>query len=530
VTTTIARWDPEGDWPTDLRCALAWNASLASHDGVALSLGAVPARGALATAPLALSLGGIASELASELTGDNWSAYIGLPDDGLPEALDRSSLTLAFGSPVNFGLLQRALKPYVAAAAGYKPALLGLAVSRCEEEEEGAGTVVSSDGGGGGGRPPRGAPLPESAACAVVRLQSPLTPGAGYALALPAGTTYSPTAGPLAADLNVTFFGPRRFRLPLRPDWQRPRSAGEEVYAGVQHRALHAWLPHGLADGVAAPALAARVSLCRVARRFGGGDEEPCEEETFNLTLRGKSTARLEVPGLAPRGRYRLAVSASPRLKDGLGLPLEASASEFWATAAPNHFAAPALTTGGQVALVDAAAGALGLPLLTQGPPSSAGAVLEAWPVRSDSLEELEKALHYFVARGERYNYAPDYFGPAPLRAAAPRDEAPAVQALKLSEGGGGASSVHVAHTCCYAQDRRARARARASAGCLAAASPAAASCRLPPAPLLAPPLTAASPSLPPFFLRARDPAAPPPAAPPSPRCWCSAPGCRRRW
>lgn len=33
VTTTIARYDPDAVWPTDLNCTFQWNLQLISHDG-----------------------------------------------------------------------------------------------------------------------------------------------------------------------------------------------------------------------------------------------------------------------------------------------------------------------------------------------------------------------------------------------------------------------------------------------------------------------------------------------------------------
>ncbi len=33
VTTTIARFDPDVDWPTDLDCSFKWNKGLTSYDG-----------------------------------------------------------------------------------------------------------------------------------------------------------------------------------------------------------------------------------------------------------------------------------------------------------------------------------------------------------------------------------------------------------------------------------------------------------------------------------------------------------------
>jgi hypothetical protein len=38
VTTSIARFDPDLDWPTDLDCQLVWSAQLISYDGKLESL------------------------------------------------------------------------------------------------------------------------------------------------------------------------------------------------------------------------------------------------------------------------------------------------------------------------------------------------------------------------------------------------------------------------------------------------------------------------------------------------------------
>ena len=33
VTTSIARFDPDVDWPSDLDCSFVWNAALRAYDG-----------------------------------------------------------------------------------------------------------------------------------------------------------------------------------------------------------------------------------------------------------------------------------------------------------------------------------------------------------------------------------------------------------------------------------------------------------------------------------------------------------------
>lgn len=76
----------------------------------------------------------------------------------------------------------------------------------------------------------------EGAICTEVKLQAPLTPDAAYMLQLPAGARYSALAGPLGADLNVTFGGPRRFRIPFKTDFQQLTTPGEQLYGGVRYR------------------------------------------------------------------------------------------------------------------------------------------------------------------------------------------------------------------------------------------------------------------------------------------------------
>lgn len=72
VTTNIARFDPSVDWPSDLACTFEWNATLSSYDGAPLQLSS-PRQVSLRTEPLKMTLGLITSELANNLTDNNWS-------------------------------------------------------------------------------------------------------------------------------------------------------------------------------------------------------------------------------------------------------------------------------------------------------------------------------------------------------------------------------------------------------------------------------------------------------------------------
>lgn len=53
-----------------------------------------------------------------------------------------------------------------------------------------------------------------------VSFSKPLADATAYRLVLPAGTRYNVLSGPTKAELSVSLAGLRKFRLPLRQDWQ----------------------------------------------------------------------------------------------------------------------------------------------------------------------------------------------------------------------------------------------------------------------------------------------------------------------
>eukprot|EP00798_Chlamydomonas_sp_ICE-L_P016462 gene16462-22683_t len=85
VTTTIARWDVDLDWPTDLNCSLQWNDKLTSYDGMTVNLADVPPVRKFETSKLTMSLSTVLSDRAENVTGGMWDGQMGAPDDKLPE-------------------------------------------------------------------------------------------------------------------------------------------------------------------------------------------------------------------------------------------------------------------------------------------------------------------------------------------------------------------------------------------------------------------------------------------------------------
>ncbi|KAJ9521696.1 hypothetical protein QJQ45_015384, partial [Haematococcus lacustris] len=109
VTTTIARWDPDQDWPSDLDCTLLLNTSLTTYDGVPLNL-TVGRQRKLVTRPISFSITTVISDIMSNLTEGLWQSQQGMPDDILPEVPPDAKILLSFTSPVNLTLLASSLQ------------------------------------------------------------------------------------------------------------------------------------------------------------------------------------------------------------------------------------------------------------------------------------------------------------------------------------------------------------------------------------------------------------------------------------
>ncbi|PNH04504.1 hypothetical protein TSOC_009336 [Tetrabaena socialis] len=137
VTTSIARFDPEEDWPPDLECSLKWVASLTAWDGARLQLEGVPARRVLRTSSLGMWLGDITSERAANLTDGAWSYSEGSSADKTPEVPPDAKIELRFSSTVHLRQIQAALQVGrgVSLAGPKQPWVRGLGPARCLEQQ-----------------------------------------------------------------------------------------------------------------------------------------------------------------------------------------------------------------------------------------------------------------------------------------------------------------------------------------------------------------------------------------------------------
>ncbi|KAF8068259.1 hypothetical protein HT031_001946 [Scenedesmus sp. PABB004] len=339
VTTNIARWDPAINWPTDLDCAVTWNVGLKTFDGAPLALGGAPRSVRLRSAPLKLEVAAVDSAGAAARTEGQWNAYRGMADDELPEVPPDANVTLTFNYPVALAALEGALEvaPCCGSAAG---AGQRVSVLPC-----GAPYVVVDPFA----PPAAQAAQRANATCAVVRLSPGLPAGGSAILRLRRGARYNAVSGPVANSTDVYLHGLRRFRVPLRDNFQQLANATEQfnyLDNGISYRRLTLWLPHGLAPGVPVSALARRVSLCRYAAPYDWASA--CAPEPFTLTVVNRGQLLLTAPGLRDRQHYRIRVAADPGLKDGYGLPLEGSEAFFFTTQPAQDLAFPRLASGSQ--------------------------------------------------------------------------------------------------------------------------------------------------------------------------------------
>lgn len=219
-------------------------------------------------------------------------------------------LRLTFSYPVVPSLMQSALRLGERGAAGRQ-----LRVAPC-----GASAWQSWGCGAAGSRlgaPPAGtAAMALETCCLNVTLVPGLRPRELATLYLPEGARYHPRAGARRARSALLYLhGLRRFRLPLRDDFQQLANASEEFEGdhAVTYRALTLWLPHGLARGGALRDLARQMQLCKYADPYKWASR--CENVAFELQSINKGKLRMRVPGLLPRQHYRLQVRGSDKVR-----------------------------------------------------------------------------------------------------------------------------------------------------------------------------------------------------------------------
>ncbi|PNW72413.1 hypothetical protein CHLRE_16g677205v5 [Chlamydomonas reinhardtii] len=352
VTTTIARFDADVDWPTDLDCELTWTAGLTSYDGAPLQLGDTPASRKLSSSPLTLSISDVLSDKADELTDGRWASSLGLPDDSYLEVPPDGRIVVQFSGKVHLATLQSYLK--VAEGVQGKGAEAAFTLAPCQSPAPWIFPYTSATGTG-----TQGATTPLSldvnATCVEVSPKN-LKPDTVYAVRLPVGSRYFGLSGPLQSEAVAPFRSLRPFRFYFQ------QSSWQNVWAGTKYRRFDLGLLHGLGSAVTSAALAGRISLC--ARGPGGA----CSPVPFSLSLVYKGLARLSVDSLKPGTQHTITVAGAASIIDGYDQALQGSSLTFYTSYVDYSFVGPALSNMAllEPADVDSLAS---WPFVSRGPP-----------------------------------------------------------------------------------------------------------------------------------------------------------------
>lgn len=353
VTTSIARFDPDTEWPTDIEFTVRVNPTLQSYDGLTVQLvdeEADDENDATSLAPAAptavasqsyrtqhLQLWGnaaVSSPHALELNDGRWDAFFQYEDnDGdwqtAFECPPDGQVWLQWPRPVLLDSIKEAITiEAVQRSSRDEPAEIDWDVAACPQSVPPGITLRPGS---------TGESEPGMAACVIVT-PSGLEASAIYDLTVPAGTRYSSASGPLSQDFTVRIGGLRPFVFPF---YSRSRWNGVQTY--VSYRRVRMWLPHSLdpslveEDG-SIPALAAAMTVSESDATAMNIDEEDVHEQAVPEELRDWSVrlvdaATIEVTGpFQPGRRYTVSFTESTAVTDGYGQMLQRHSGVFETT------------------------------------------------------------------------------------------------------------------------------------------------------------------------------------------------------
>eukprot|EP01114_Cavostelium_apophysatum_P012830 TRINITY_DN2968_c0_g1_i5.p1 TRINITY_DN2968_c0_g1~~TRINITY_DN2968_c0_g1_i5.p1 ORF type:complete len:1393 (+),score=235.18 TRINITY_DN2968_c0_g1_i5:63-4241(+) len=272
VTTSIFRFDPDIDWPTDLKFEVVFNPDFKSFDGASITQ--APRTYKYSTPNQKIRIESVTSELAKDLTDGAWFSRENqeVPPDG--------RIRLSFDSDVDIDLISSAFKlsPEVSTQPPFT-------FETCDKLANRSSTR-----------------------CVVAVLHAKLDLGTTYFLTLPGGTKYHALSGPLTEKISVNFQGLFDFRFDMRLNWGNT----------ISHKRFQLALWHGLSDENSFRDFYEVFSITENNGR------------SLNYTLILRDAVILEVNvDISPERIYEFKFSASENIRDGFGLPLRESAATF---------------------------------------------------------------------------------------------------------------------------------------------------------------------------------------------------------
>ena len=243
VTTSVVRFDPEGEWPPELELSLSLTPGLSTFDGRVLARNE-PSAWQFRTPALSMRVGRVSSARASELTGRTWSAALHPLAPGAVEVPPDATFELHFSGDVEARRVSASLELHIDEAAAL---VSGAATTNLR------GPASASPGA------PRTIVLRAcpraSARCVLAEVRPPLAVGRLFRLTLPVGAVVHASAGATHAATAVSLSGLVPFAFPFRP-LEHVRE-----YSRPSYRRHHLWLRHGLEANTSLDLLAAQLQL-----------------------------------------------------------------------------------------------------------------------------------------------------------------------------------------------------------------------------------------------------------------------------
>ena len=120
VTTSVVRFDPEGEWPPELELVLALKPGLSTFDGRALARNE-PSEWQFRTPALSMRVGRVSSASSSELTGHTWSAALHPLAPGALELPPDATFELHFSGDVEAHRVSASLELHLDEEAALVP-------------------------------------------------------------------------------------------------------------------------------------------------------------------------------------------------------------------------------------------------------------------------------------------------------------------------------------------------------------------------------------------------------------------------
>jgi Bacterial Alpha-2-macroglobulin MG10 domain/Alpha-2-macroglobulin family len=356
VTTFVARFDPDEDWPPNLHFSVVLNSRLKAFDGAQLRPTIVQAE-ALAqegdplhfffrTQPLTAQLGSIRSPLSFNATGGRWDPHMHGEQPELPPDAD---FDVWFHSPVQLRHVRSAIRIAVQEADSPKPDEHAIEDTEIELQQPDARRHVSE------AIAPRlssEAHIEFITSCSInerplssdyedphiendikcIRVWPKLnaiTPATPYVVRVRDGVQLHPYAGKLEDPIEIFVQGLRAFEIPFN---QRKYVKGKS-YFQPQFRRYNIWLPHGLDIAGDTDKHIAMQNALKEAITI-----ELADGSHVDFQAQFVEAAVLQIRAqFEPETKYRISVKANKNVLDAFQQPLLWSESEFFTSKLPQY-------------------------------------------------------------------------------------------------------------------------------------------------------------------------------------------------